>query len=137
MKTRPTLLLIISIMAVSACATGPQRPAHVEGDDYAFTRDYMRWMIREKMQDNDIVGLSIALVDDQRIVWSEGFGYADKKNNIEATPETIYRTGSITKLFTATAAMQLVDEGKLDIDLPLQRYLPEFAIKSRFASTDF
>ena len=65
------------------------------------------------------------MVDDQRVVWAEGFGFADKANEVAATPETIYRAGSISKLFTATAAMQLAEQGKLDIDKPLQSYLPE------------
>ena len=119
MKLSTSWPLIITVMLLTACAAGPQRPDLVEGDDYAYTRNYLRWMIRETMLENNIFGLSIALVDDQRIAWSEGFGYADEKNRIKAAPETIYRAGSITKLFTATAAMQLVDQGKLDIDLPL------------------
>ncbi|NOY73856.1 MAG: beta-lactamase family protein [Gammaproteobacteria bacterium] len=84
------------------------------------------------MKKNDIVGLSIALIDDQKIIWSAGFGYADEKKKIKATSDTIYRVGSITKLFTATAIMQLAEQGKLDIDQPLQHYLPQFSIKSRF-----
>lgn len=123
---------VIAVLFLAACSTGPQRPAQIQGDDYAYTRDYMRWMIGEKMVENDIVGMSIALVDDQKIIWAEGFGYADEKNKIKATPDTIYRVGSITKLFTATAAMQLAEQGKLDIDQPLQHYLPQFSINSRF-----
>ena len=84
------------------------------------------------MKANRIIGLSIALVDDQSVVWEQGFGFADKEKKLPATPETIYRLGSISKLFTATAAMQLADQGKLDIDKPVEVYLPEFSIKSRF-----
>lgn len=129
-------LVIIFGAVLAACASGPQRPTQVEGDNYAYTRNYIRWMIGEKMVENDIVGLSIALVDDQKIIWAEGFGYADKKNKIAATPQTIYRVGSITKLFTATAVMQLAEQGKLIIGLPLKRYLPHFSIKSRFKGMD-
>lgn len=136
MKIPTKLLALITVLVLTACATGPQRPAQVEGDGYAYTRDYIRWMISEKMAENDIVGLSIALVDDQQIVWTEGFGYADKKNRVKAAPETIYRVGSITKLFTATAAMQLAEQGKLNINLPLQTYLPQLTIKSRFVDAD-
>ncbi|MCB4763076.1 MAG: beta-lactamase family protein, partial [Sulfurovum sp.] len=96
----------------------------------------MRWYIKEQMDDKDLVGLSVALVDDQKIVWSEGFGYADKEKGIKATPQTRYRAGSITKLFTDMAVMKLVEEGKMDIDKPFKTYLPEFSIKSRFGSTD-
>jgi CubicO group peptidase (beta-lactamase class C family) len=64
------------------------------------------------------MGVSIAIVDDQKIVWSQGFGYADVKNNLPATSETVYRIGSISKLFTVMASMQLAEQGKIDIDQP-------------------
>jgi CubicO group peptidase (beta-lactamase class C family) len=73
-----------------------------------------------------------SLVDDQQIVWQQGFGFADEVNKVTTKPETIYRAGSISKLFTATAVMQLVEKGKMDIDKPLTNYIPEFFIKSRF-----
>jgi len=95
----------------------------------------MSWLINKEMKKNDVTGLSIALVYDQKVVWSEGFGYADKVGNVPATPETVYRVGSISKLFTATAVMQLAEQGIIDIDKPLQSYLPEFSIKSRFTDT--
>ncbi len=132
MKMTIMAFAIISILMLGACATSPQRPTQIKGDNYTYTRDYMRWMINKKMKENDITGLSIALIDNQKIIWAEGFGYADKKNKVKAAPETIYRVGSITKLFTSTAAMQLAEQGRLDIDQPLQHYLPQFSIKSRF-----
>ncbi|WP_239649871.1 serine hydrolase domain-containing protein [Methylocucumis oryzae] len=66
------------------------------------------------------------------MVWAQGFGYADAANKIPATPETVYRMGSISKLFTDTLVMQLAEQGKLNIDKPLQTYLPDFWIKTRF-----
>jgi CubicO group peptidase (beta-lactamase class C family) len=104
--------------------------------DYTYLKDYMTWFIQKEMKDKDIVGLSIALVDDQRIVWQQGFGYADRENKIAAAPQTVYRAGSISKVFNAMAVMKLVEAGKMDIDQPLATYLPEFTIKSRFGSTD-
>ena len=82
-----------------------------------------------------ITGASIALIDDQTVAWSQGFGFADKENEIRASPETIYKIGSITKVFTGTAIMQLAEEGKLNIDHPVKEYIPEFAVKSRFGDT--
>jgi len=52
---------------------------------------------------------------------------------VAAGPETLYRVGSISKLFTATAAMQLAERGRMDIDQPLARYLPEFSVQTRLA----
>ena len=62
--------------------------------------------------------LSIALVDDQRIVWARGFGFSDRARRVPATAETVYRVGSVSKLFTDTAVMRLVEEGRLDLDAP-------------------
>ena len=96
----------------------------------------MTWFIEKEIKDKNIVGLSIARVDDQSIIWKEGFGFADQNKNVKAGPETVYRAGSISKLFNAMAVMKLVEAGKMDIDRPLATYLPEFKIKSRFGSTD-
>jgi CubicO group peptidase (beta-lactamase class C family)/D-alanyl-D-alanine dipeptidase len=73
-----------------------------------------------------IPGLSIALVEDQTVMWSKGFGHSDLAKTKPATPETVYRVGSVSKLFTDLAVMQLVDEGKVDIDAPVTKYLPDF-----------
>ena len=88
------------------------------------------------MDEADVTGLSIALVDDQQVVWQQGFGYADKQANIKATPDTVYFLGSIAKVFTATAAMQLAEQGRMNIDQPLQKSLPQFSIKSRFGDSN-
>jgi CubicO group peptidase (beta-lactamase class C family) len=92
----------------------------------------IRLMIQKDMKIYKVVGISIALVDDQNVVWSEGFGYADQANNIPANSQTIYRVGSVSKLFTATSVMQLVENQKINLDEPIQTYIPEFKIKSRF-----
>ena len=77
--------------------------------------------------------LSIALIDDQRILWARGFGTADPKRQVPATADTVYRVGSVSKLFTDLAVMQLVEEGRLDLDAPVNRYLPEFAPRNTFS----
>jgi len=119
-------------LALAACAAAPKRPDPIARGDYTYAKSYVSWQIRNDMRKHDVTGLSIALVDDQRVVWTQGFGYADERRGIRATPETVYRVGSISKLFTATAAMRLAEEGKLDIDRPLREVLPGFSIRSRF-----
>ncbi len=100
--------------------------------DYGHTRKYLAWLVDREMAENEITGLSIALIDDQQVIWQQGFGYADLENKIVATPETVYRAGSIAKIFTTAAAMQLAEQGKLDIDQPLTTALPEFSIRTRY-----
>jgi CubicO group peptidase (beta-lactamase class C family) len=83
-------------------------------------------------QEEKIPAMSAAVVYDQQLLWAEGFGYADLEQEIPATPGTVYRIGSITKLFTATMLMQLRDAGKLQLDDPLENYLPGFHVTSPF-----
>ncbi|MBI3825944.1 MAG: serine hydrolase [Candidatus Rokubacteria bacterium] len=72
--------------------------------------------------------LAIAVVHDQELLWARAFGDADVERGIPATPATRYRIGSITKLFTATAVMQLRDAGALRLDDPVARHLSWFTI---------
>jgi CubicO group peptidase (beta-lactamase class C family) len=87
--------------------------------------------IKQIMRKKQIAGLSIALIDEDGILFAKGYGLADKQRQQPATPRTLYKIGSITKLFTGTAAMQLSEKGLLDIDKPITEYLPEFSIKCR------
>ncbi len=131
------LIQVMMVLTLTACASMPPKaPVDLEKGDYAYVKEYMNWFIEKEMKDNKIVGLSIALVDDRNIIWQQGFGFANQKEDVKATPETVYRAGSISKLFNAMAVMKLVEAGKMDIDRPLATYLPEFNIKSRFGSTD-
>lgn len=75
---------------------------------------------------HDVPGLSVGLVHDQELIWSKGYGFADVARNIPATDQVLFRVGSITKTFTATAVMQLVEQGKLSLEDPVSRHLPWF-----------
>lgn len=90
-------------------------------------------MIEAEMSARNIAGLSVALVHDQELVWAAGFGHSDIERGTPASADTVYRVGSIAKLFTALALLQLQEAGRLDIDRPLQSYLPGFSMRSRFA----
>ncbi|MBI4648393.1 MAG: beta-lactamase family protein [Bacteroidia bacterium] len=92
----------------------------------------MEKLITKLMKRYNVVGLSVALVDDNKIVWAKGFGYEDKAKFIPATKETVYRIGSISKLFTATAVMQLVEQSVINLDSAYKKYIPKFSIRTRF-----
>jgi CubicO group peptidase (beta-lactamase class C family) len=126
------LLVCTSFFFIVTSSAAYAKPDTAMPVNYEPVKAAVSRLITKEMKKNDVVGLSIALVDDQQVVWAEGFGYADEKKEVPATAETVYRIGSITGLFTATAAMQLAAQGRIDIDQPLQKYLPEFSIRSRF-----
>lgn len=86
-------------------------------------------LIKEQVADKRLPALSIALVDDQKIVWSKGYGFQDAAKTTPATADTVYRVGSVSKLFTDVAVMQLVERGKLDLDAPVKAYYGDFAPK--------
>ncbi len=132
-------VLIFAGLAVPASGMAANK---VKGKSSAIISDYYRGirkqtlpLIKKVRNKYKVNGLSIALVDDGELVWAEGFGYADIRRKKKATAETIYRIGSISKPVTATAVMQLADQNHIDIDQPLQEYLPEFNVISRFQAT--
>ena len=69
---------------------------------------------------------------DQDVVWQKGYGFADLAKKSPATPATAYRIASLSKLFTATAILQLRDAGRLQLDDPVAKWLPEFRPAAKF-----
>ena len=90
--------------------------------------DLLSAWIEAQMAYADQPGLSIGIVHDQELVWAAGFGRARLAPDRPATPDTLYRIASITKLFTSTAVLQLRDAGRLQLDDPIARHLPWFSI---------
>ena len=113
-------LLVVCSGCDSAVQTiGPRQ-------DYRPVQRVLEQFIQNEMAAKDLPAVSIALVDDQEIVWASGFGYANPADSIRASARTVHRVGSVSKLFTDIAVMQLVERGELDLDAPVTRYLPEF-----------
>jgi len=129
------LLTVCCLFLLLVSQTVTTQAATVITPSYQPVRSQVSALIEQEMARTGTVGLTIAVVDDQRVVWAEGFGWADKKTQSPASPETVYQLASVTKLFTASAAMQLAEQEMLDIDKPLQNYLPSFSLKSRYPQT--
>lgn len=128
-----TVVMIAALL--SACAIKPSRPSELAEGDYGAVKEYLQKRIPYDMRKHKVMGVSIALVDDQQLVWAQGFGYADRAADKTASPQTVYRLGSISKLFTAMAAMQLQEREQFDIDARIQHYLPEFSMRSHDDAT--
>jgi|SRR5579859_680089 len=86
-------------------------------------------VVKSYVSEHHITGLSIAVVQDGRVVLAEGYGLADIENNVQAGADTVYRIASLSKSITASAAMKLVEAGKIDLDEPIQKYCPAFPQK--------
>jgi CubicO group peptidase (beta-lactamase class C family) len=86
------------------------------------------WLGTQLARDG-VTGASAAIVHDQQILWSKGFGYANLRGKVPATPATRYSICSISKLFTSMAAMRERDAGRLNIDAPVSQYLGWYNIR--------
>ena len=105
---------------IPACAAPPSSPKAIARGDFSKIIAYLQHRITHDMQDQHLTGLSIALVNDQTLTWTQGFGWADQAAGIPASSQTVYRVGSITKLFTVTAALQFAERGQHKLDAPSQ-----------------
>jgi len=90
--------------------------------------------LQATLQEWNIPGLAVAIIKDNAVVYSQGFGTRDIARQLEVTPRTLFSIASCTKAFTATALGILVDEGKLDWDTPIKHYLPTFKLYDAFAT---
>lgn len=114
MKNLSKTLLPLAAAAALLLTTATSPSAETRSSDYAPAVRQLEQAVREEMAAWNIGGVALALVDDQRIVHAAGFG--------EAKRDSVFRCGSISKLFNAVAVMQLVEQGKLDLDAPVERY---------------
>ncbi|VAW52842.1 hypothetical protein MNBD_GAMMA06-1131 [hydrothermal vent metagenome] len=129
------VVAILITLTVTGCTSAPQRPATINKGDYGYLKEYLSWSISKKMDQYNIKGLSIAIIDGQKIVWQKGFGLADEEKNIPASSKTVYRIGSISKVITAAQIMRLQQSGKINIDDPVTKYITDFSIANRFENT--
>jgi len=82
-----------------------------------------------------VPGFSVAVGQDGKIIWSEGFGFADLEAKRPVTRQTMFRIGSVSKPMTAAGLMLLVEKGKVDLDADIHRYVPDFADKGHSITT--
>jgi CubicO group peptidase (beta-lactamase class C family) len=112
------------VLVATLCAAGP-RPARA-GDptDVARVGAWLAANVPELMREAKLPGFSIAVVRRGETVYAEGFGARDPKQNLPATPDTLYGIGSVTKSFVAIAILQLAEQGKLNLSDPVSRHVP-------------
>jgi CubicO group peptidase (beta-lactamase class C family) len=137
------ILSVIAVLGIGAsgCAVAPATPAPnavtqsiAPSADAASVSVIARYQqtIPELMREQDIPGLSVAVVDEDHILWAQGFGYGDKASRTPIDIDTIFSVQSMSKLFTATAVMIAVQEGRVGLDTPIIAYLPTFTVHSAF-----
>jgi CubicO group peptidase (beta-lactamase class C family) len=104
---------------------GPSDPAELEV--------FLDGIMAAHKESHHVVGATVSVVAQSRVLLAKGYGHADLRSGKPVDPaRTLFRIGSVTKLFTWTAAMQLAEQGKLDLGADLNRYLDEFKIPATF-----
>lgn len=133
---RPSSLAFAALLGWAAATTlGGCRSGHASGESgdavaservrYEETRESIARLTTDLMRVNEVTGLSLALVDGDRVVWATGFGMADVDRKLAAGPRTVYDVGSLAKPITAAAMLQAEARGELTLEQPLGELLPE------------
>lgn len=118
------LLLVCSFPALGQAPLPPELRKDIEQIDALTTAAYDR---------DKRGGISVGVIFESKLVWTKSYGYADAENKVQATRNTVYRIGSITKMFTALMLLQLVEEGKVRFYDPVEKYFPEInQVQGRF-----
>jgi CubicO group peptidase (beta-lactamase class C family) len=120
---RAAVLIAAAVLLPRAAAAQAEAAAHQGAIERA------RSMARALVEKDSLPGLSIAVGIDGRIVWAEGFGWANVEQRRPVTPLTRFRMGSVGKALTSAGLGLLVQRGRLDLDAPVRRYVPEFPEK--------
>ena len=102
---------------------------HLEG-----LKKFVDEYFAEKMDEEKVPGVAVVVVKDGKIYFQQGYGYADVDKKIPVVPDkTLFRVASISKLFTATAIMQLVEQGKINLKNPVNDYIKDFQLDNNFS----
>jgi CubicO group peptidase (beta-lactamase class C family) len=125
------MLVFLMARGLAVDAAAPGGPAFVGNPTQSVIEKY-RTLIPQEMRKQHIPGMAIAIVDDNQVVWSEGFGFTDWDHKTPVTADTPFSIQSMTKSFTAAAVMLAVQEGLVDLDMPISKYLPDFHVNSIF-----
>ena len=130
------VVVLVALVAV-ACGEGVQTSDQTTevtlvghaAPEHSAAIESARGIVRSVMEEESIPGLSVAVAKGSQLLWSEGFGYSDLTHQVNVTPLTGFRIGSVSKPITAAALGVLVERSALDLDAPVQDYVPSFPEK--------
>lgn len=92
----------------------------------------LRAEIMEQMEQNDVLGMAIALIGREGILWTEGFGFTDRTMRQAATPDSLFNLQSSGKMVNATTFLRIMERGLVTLDTPLMEVYPEFHVNDRY-----
>ncbi len=121
------LIWVIALVLITAVALAIDLPVAKSGD-LAGLQEYLDQAIPESMKRHNIAGAAVGLVHNGEIVYLKGYGFADSAKEVPVTENTLFQAASISKSLTAWGIMNLVEEGKLDLDEPVSAYLSRWKL---------
>ena len=128
-RTIALALLLATPAFAQTTAPAPAAAGIAENPDVqAAQRLFSAWL-QGRIAYRGLPGVAVGVVQDQQLVWSKGFGFADVATKRPMTDDTRFRIASNSKLFAAIAIMQLREAGKIRLDDPVSKYLPWFEVK--------
>jgi len=146
---KPTALLLLTLIICSAVSAQAPTPPNLNEKEakapteasllgsvtHEMTAEdvvaFLDGVVPTQLKVNDIAGATVVIVKDGKVLAARGYGYADVEKKKPVSPDTLFRPGSVSKLFTWTAVMQLFEQGKLDLDRDVNTYL-DFKIPDAF-----
>jgi CubicO group peptidase (beta-lactamase class C family) len=126
---------LVTTLPIHESAAAIASDGAVVPERYARAVEDARQHARALIVDANLPGLSAAAAVNGEIVWAESFGWSDAETRTPLTTQTRFRLGALSKPLTATAALRLRDQGRLDLDAPVQRYVPAYPAKQWTVTT--
>lgn len=126
----------ILLSGIGFCTVLAQAQSNFSNSELEHFRNDFGAFLEKKIRRHYVTGLSVAIEIDNKIVFSDGFGFSNKKENIQATKDTEYPIGSVSKIITSTAILKLYSDGIIDIDSTYKSYVPDFSMRSHFKENE-
>jgi CubicO group peptidase (beta-lactamase class C family) len=133
MKRSFIILFSFTLLSLNCSSLHPGRPVFKRGD-FQGQVTVLDTIIRNNLKHQRIPGAAVALVHEGRVIFSQCYGVADIQKKIAMTEDTYFMLGSLTKSFTALAVLKLIEQGKIDPDADIKKYIPDFSIKNIYGS---
>ena len=125
------IVLSFILLCLNCSSLHPDRPVFKKGD-FPGAVAVLDTIVRNNLKQQRIPGAAVALVHEGRVIFSRCYGYADTGKKVPITEDTYFMVGSLTKSFTALAALKLIEQGKVDLHADIRKYIPDFSIKNLY-----
>jgi CubicO group peptidase (beta-lactamase class C family) len=126
-----SLIIVFSftLLFLNCSSLHPDRPVFKSGD-FQGAVTVLDTIIRDDLKQQRIPGAAVALVHEGRVIYSQCYGYEDTEKKVAMTEDTYFMVGSLTKSFTALAVLKLIEQGKIDPNADIKKYIPDFSIRN-------